>query len=116
MSQNVTEVCREPSEDQPELGSKQMAVLENLLRGSTATEAAQAAGVNRRTVWRWRRTDIEFQAAFNRSRREAWEAAQMRLERLVEVAIGAVERAVADGDVRTALAVLRGLHFLTGEP
>ncbi len=109
MSQKV------PEKQLPELDAKQVVALESLLQGSTATEAARAAGVNRRTLWRWQRADVEFQAALNRGRREAREAAQMRLEGLAGSAISTLEQAVAEGDVRAALAVLRGLSLLGGE-
>jgi hypothetical protein len=99
-----------------ELDPKQVTALECLLRGSTATEAAQAANVNQRTLWRWQRSNPEFQAALNRGRREAWEAAELRLQRLAESAIRVVEQALDQGDVRAALAILRGLRLLGGAP
>jgi hypothetical protein len=110
MSGKVTE--KQPAELDP----KQVKALECLLRGSTATEAAQAANVNRRTLWLWQRSNLEFQAALNRGRREAWEAAELRLQRLAESAIRVVEQALDQGDVRAALAILRGLGLLGGAP
>jgi hypothetical protein len=40
----------------------------------------------------------------------------LRLERLAEAAIAAVERALNQGDVKTSIAVLRGLGLLSGSP
>jgi hypothetical protein len=99
-----------------ELDPKQILVLENLLTGASATAAAKAAGVNRRTIWHWIRADVEFQAALNGGRRELRESSQARLESLAEPAVKAVEKALTDGDVRTALSVLRGLGLLGREP
>ena len=96
------------------LNPKQVVALESLLRGSTATEAARTAGVDRRTLFRWLRSDTEFQAAMNRGRREAREAAMLRLEWLAESAVTALEQALGGGDTRSAITLLRGLGLLDG--
>ena len=102
-----------PSESQRALDARQLRALESLLGGSTATEAALAAGVDRRTLFRWQRTDSEFQAALNRGRREIRDAAELRLERLATSAVAALEKALEEGDARSALAVLRGLGLMS---
>lgn len=110
MSQKV------PSEQFGGLEPKQVRAVESLLQGTTATAAAQAAGVNRRTLLRWQQSDYAFQAALNQDRHELREAVQLRLEKLAESAISVVEQALSKGDVRAALAVLRGLLFLGRGP
>lgn len=105
---------QEGADNERGLEAKQVVALESLLRGATATEAARVAGVDRRTIFRWLRTDFQFQAAVNRGRRELREAAMMRLERLTDSAVTALERALGQGDSRLALVVLRGLGFLNG--
>jgi hypothetical protein len=110
MSQKIT------ADSPAGLDRKQLAALESLVSGATITAAGKAAGVSRRTVWRWMRSDPNFQAALNRARQEMRTSAEIRMERLAELAVDVVEQAVSDGDVRTALAVLRGLGFLGGQP
>ena len=95
---------------------KQQIALAQLLLGKNVTEAAKAAKVDRTTVHRWLKTDFEFQAAFNRGRQELQDALQARLLQLAERAIETIEEAVAEGDVRAALAVLKGLGLLDGRP
>ncbi len=102
--------------DEAGLEPRQIAALEALLGGKTASEAAREADVDRRTLYRWQQTDSAFQAALTRARREAREATMARLERLAESATSSVEQAVDQGDVRTAMAVLRGLGLLDGTP
>ena len=60
-----------PQNTTPEkLTAQQERVLERLLTGETVTAAAEAEGVDRSTVHRWRREDLAFQAAYNQRRRE----------------------------------------------
>jgi hypothetical protein len=110
MSRKVTE------NGSARLEPRQLIALESILSGATATAAAKLAGVDRRTLWRWMRSDFEFQAALNRARRDMWESAEIRLGMLADSAIGVVEQAVAQGDLRTSVLVLRGLGLLDGEP
>jgi len=97
-----------------ELSPVQATVLEALLRGETVTAAATAANVDRSTVHRWLRSDLSFQAACNRGRRELWEASAGRLLRAAHTAAETVANAVESGDVQVALAVLKGIGALSG--
>jgi len=78
-------------------------------------DAASVAGVARTTIHRWQREDYPFQAALNRLRRDQEREVESRLGRLVHDALGTVEAAVAAGDVRAALTVLKGMGFLGGD-
>jgi hypothetical protein len=71
--------------------------------------------VDRTAVHRWLKYDFGFRAAFNRERRRLREAMQARLMTLAEKAAECVERSPADGDGKTALALLKGLGLLSGE-
>ncbi len=62
----------------------------------------------------WKRSNMAFQATLNRMRREGQQAAEMRLERLIEAAIAALEQAVSQGDLKAALAVIHGHGMLSG--
>ena len=103
-----------PQNTTPEkLTAQQERVLERLLAGDTVAAAAEAVGVDRSTVHRWFREDLEFQAACNQGRQELRAATRSRLLRLTERAAETVEHAVANGDVRTALRLLERLGLLT---
>jgi hypothetical protein len=95
------------------LSAAQATALDCLMLGATVTDAAQAAGVDRTTVHRWRSEPV-FAAAFNSRLEELRAAAHARLERIAECAARTVEEAVASGDVKAALAVLRGVGLLRG--
>ncbi len=93
----------------------QARVVVSLIGGATVTKAAQEAGISRRTVNNWNRTDAKFIAAHNQARIELFEAARARLLTLVEAAFGVVGQAIEAGDVRTALVILRGAGLLSGQ-
>jgi hypothetical protein len=112
MPQNATP---EPTQDAVELEPRQSIALEHLLAGATHTAAADAAGVHRKTLWRWSQ-ECRFAAEFNRCRQERQAQAQSRLEHLAEAALRVVEVALADGNTRVAIDVLRGLGLLSGSP
>jgi hypothetical protein len=86
-----------------------------LLEGKTILEAAATADVNRATLHRWLKDDLEFQAAYNRGRRELHDTMQARLLGMAGKAAGTVEKAIQDGDVKAALALLKGLGLLSGD-
>jgi hypothetical protein len=58
-----------------ELSPTQTAALESLLSGTSITDAAAAAGVDRTTLHNWPRKNFVFQAALNRGRSAAWQKA-----------------------------------------
>jgi hypothetical protein len=95
---------------------QQEQAIEGLLSGQGITRAAREAGVDRTTVWRWLKDDPAFQAAYNRARLELQAAVQARLLGLTEHAVTCLEQAIKLGDARTALALLRGVGLLDGEP
>jgi transcriptional regulator of acetoin/glycerol metabolism len=92
----------------------QTIALESLFTGMTVTRAAKAAGVDRTTVHRWLREDWAFQAAYNSAQRDLRREMETRLPHLAEAALETVHAAVNQGDVRAALAVLKGLGALPG--
>jgi len=64
-----------PQNPTPEaLTSQQERALDRLLTGATITAAAQAVNADRSTLHRWLREDPQFQATYNRRRRELQEA------------------------------------------
>ena len=109
MRRNATPIVENLSPSQ----EKALAVL---LAGKTVTDAAAAAEVDRTTVHRWLKDDFGFQAALNRNRRELREAMQARLMGLAEKAAECVERSIEGFNSKTALALLKGMGFLSGTP
>jgi hypothetical protein len=87
-----------------------------LLEGKTVVQAAMLADVNRATLHRWLKDDFEFQASYNRGQRDLYEAVQSRLLAMANKAVGTVEQAIQDGDVKSAVALLKGLGLLSGDP
>jgi hypothetical protein len=83
-----------------------------LLAGKTVVDAAVDAGVDRATVHRWLKDDFDFQAAMNAGRRELRRVAYDRLERLAEKAVGCLEQAIDQGDVKAALEIVKGMGIL----
>ena len=96
-----------PVEEPAEFSPAQIAAMEALLAGKTATDAAAGAGVNRRTLYNWLKTDFRFQAAVNRGRRELQQAVACRIGQLAADAAECVAGAVRKGDVKAALEILR---------
>jgi DNA-binding phage protein len=99
-----------------DLSPAQQQALAALLAGRTVTAAATAAGVNRTTVYRWLRDPDRpgFRRALERGRRELRQAMEARLLALASKAADCLEGALTDGDGKAALALLKGLGFLSG--
>lgn len=88
----------------------QLDALEALLAGATDAAAAEAAGVVRTTVSRWKNHDPEFKAAYNAARLKRAERIQNRLwSRIDELADTVLEAALDDGDARMAMQLLKRL-------
>ncbi len=109
MPQNSTE-----REERETLTPQQIAALERLLAGETVTATAEAVGVDRSTLHRWLREDYMFQARLNQAKGELADATQARLLRVADKAAEVVGKAVDQGNLNAALAVLRGLGALSG--
>jgi transposase-like protein len=94
------------------LSGAQETALAALKGGGTFAKAAEEAGVNRTTLYRWVHGDPHFRAAYNVWQREAAESARARLVKLADVAVDVVEKALRRGDEKVALKVLRGMGAL----
>lgn len=95
---------------------EQLNAVELLVMGKTDKEVAEAVGVNRVTVTKWRLYDPYFQAELNRRRKEIWGVAVDRFRSLLLKALNTVEKAIEEGDARTAIEILRmaGLDMTKG--
>lgn len=88
------------------LDDRQRRAVDLLAAGVTASEVAAQLGVDRVTVWRWRR-EPAFIAELNARRVELWEASRDRFRALLPQAADVFGQALADGDVRAALALVK---------
>lgn len=84
---------------------KQQNALDVLVQGETDAVTAEAIGVNRVTVTKWRNYDPHFQAELNRRRKEVWGSSVDRLRSLLPRALDALEQELEHGKQRGRVAV-----------
>ena len=70
-----------------DLTPAQEVALAELLAGATDVQAAEAAGVHRQCVNKWRHHDADFVAALNRRRAAMWEEHTDRIRALISSAL-----------------------------
>src|SRR6185437_7546952 len=80
------------------MNTAQETALAALRSGSSFPQAAEQAGVNRATVYRWVQRDAAFRAAYNAWQHELVESAHARLLKLSERAVEVLEHALKHGD------------------
>lgn len=95
------------SEDAARLSVAQLTAIDLLVQGKLDREAAEAAGVSRETVTRWRNGNAPFQAELNRVRARVWRGCQDHLASLVHEALDTLADAMREGDVRAAIALVK---------
>jgi DNA-binding MurR/RpiR family transcriptional regulator len=108
MMQNAT-----PAEHDLNLSPAKIRLLEALLAGRSISDTAAEIGTSRSTVHRWTKA-AEFQAAYNELRAEMWESVDAKLYSLRQQSLDVIQGSLDNGDVRTALAILRGTGALDG--
>jgi AcrR family transcriptional regulator len=122
--QNATPEPECDDDAAPELTPAQVVALAALAGGGSVSDAADAAGVHRATVYRWLDDDAGFIAELNRFRSEQRARLSAQVHELGNLAIGFV-RGVLDGTetlvpkalrLRAALAVLGRAGVLEPEP
>lgn len=95
---------------------EQQKAIETLLTGASDREAAEAVGVNRETVTKWRLYHPAFQAELNYRRQELYEGNADKLRSLVPEAVIVLEGALKDtenpaGRTKAALEILKMVGF-----
>ncbi len=90
-----------------QLNPQQRKAVELIARGRTVSETAAEVNVSRTTVRRWETENPYFITALNRQRLERWDGAQERLRDIEAQAVETLEKALADGDVRVAMYLVR---------
>ena len=88
------------------ISAAQLRAIEMLLTGMPVTKIAQKMGIDRKTLYDWRKNPV-FQAEYNRRRLEASDAMDQRLRRLSEKAVDVVEKHLNEGNLQAATALLK---------
>lgn len=91
------------------LSVEQLNAIDVLVHGKTDQETAQAVGVARETVTRWRNDNPHFAAELNKQRRVIWDTNHDRLRSLVRKAVDTLEAALDAEDSRAAVEVLKAV-------
>lgn len=99
-----------------QLSPAQCSAIELLARGEPVMKVAEAVGVDRGTIYRWRTSDPNFIAALNRWRGEMQAETRDRVLALSAGAADSVARSIADGDSRLGLRVLEKMGCLKPGP
>src|SRR5260221_559194 len=76
------------------LSPAQRTAIEKLTCGHTLVDSATAAGVNRTTLYRWLKSDAQFQAAYNAWQQDALATARARMLGLTDVALTSLGKAM----------------------
>ena len=85
-----------------QLTQQQQTALELLLRGLTDAQVAAQLGVDRGTVFRWRKSDL-FAQQLDHHRRTLMEQSTARLQTLLDPALDILEKQLAGDDPKTQL-------------
>jgi hypothetical protein len=89
------------------LSVEQQNAVDKLVASDTDQVAADAVGVNRVTVTKWRLYDPTFQAALNARRQEVWGCAGDKLRSQVPEALDALAAAMEGGNVLAAVTIIK---------
>lgn len=87
-----------------QLTPRQLRAVEALLAFGEVTRAADAVGVNRATIRRWRQTPA-FDAALRAAEAEALDGVGRRLTRLSAAALDVIDQVLADAGAPAALRI-----------
>lgn len=94
------------------LTAAQQLALHHLAAGASIRDAANKAGVGRRTLHRWMRDEPDFAAAYNAWRRELIDSARARALAMTDDALATIRHAILGGDAYAALQLVRGMGVL----
>jgi hypothetical protein len=107
MEANMRNELQTVSENVPEcptgenaLSPKQNAAIELLLLGRNMRDIAEAIGIDRRTLFRWRQDEL-FREELDQRRCELWSVAADRLKALVHPSLDVLEKELSDRFDRT---------------
>ncbi|HSZ58418.1 MAG TPA: hypothetical protein VK797_22320 [Tepidisphaeraceae bacterium] len=95
-----------------ELKPDQVRAMRHIIAGLTIPEAAVAAGVKRRTLYRWCNEDPLFAAALNLWKHEQLNSAQSQALGALAPALRTIVRAVENGNLPASMQLVRALGVL----
>jgi hypothetical protein len=98
------------------LSPNQQRAIELLIDGEAIVKVAEAIGVDRGTIYRWRTSNPNFIAALNRWRGDLQAQTRDRVLAISSGAVDSVARSIADGDARLGLRVLEKMGCLKPGP
>jgi hypothetical protein len=87
--------CREMSDSSEELEPKKEAAILALLSSRNVEEAAEVAGVDPRTLYRWMK-DPAFDAEYRKAKRSAYSQAVARLHQMASAAVSTIAKIMVD--------------------
>src|SRR5580765_5130569 len=108
---NLANGMAAPVAGRMELSLPQQRALAVLIEGKALKEAAEGAGVNRSTLYRWIRQDAAFAAAYNAWQQEIAESARARMLCASHAAVEKVIRCM-DLDANLAFKVIKEMGIL----
>jgi hypothetical protein len=115
MPENARE-CPNPSEhhehSDDNLPPSQLLAIEALILGGTLAEVANAAGVDPKTLYRWRHHDPRFQQRLARRRHELLDGAADRFRTLLDGAMTTLQKQMTDPYAPTAFRAARAVVAL----
>ncbi len=85
-----------------ELSQRQRNAVELLLRGLSDQDVAAQLGVDRTTIFRWRKS-IAFQRELDRQRRALWEQSAGKIQSMVEPALAILHGQLTSSDPKLAM-------------
>jgi hypothetical protein len=97
---------REPTKP-GQLTPVQQLAMQRLVAGGSIAQAAEAARVDRRTVYRWLQADPHFASAYATWQREMIASGRARVLAMTDLALDTVQNAMLRGDLRAALEVAK---------
>ena len=84
-----------PAPDE-KLSDRQLLAIDLILAGRPDTHVAQAIGVSRRTIIRWRLSDADVIAELRRRRRQPWQGTADRLRAVLRSALDVLAEQLTD--------------------
>ena len=105
-----TDMAEEPTIEG--LSSVQQLALRRLTSGSTIVAAARSAGVDRRTLHSWIKSDPDFAAAYNAWQQEVIASGRTRVLAMSNKSLDIVQAAMEKGDTRIAMQIAKSTGLL----
>jgi hypothetical protein len=89
------------------LSIEQQNAIDLLILGKSDQETADAVGVDRSTIWSWKKENLLFMATLERRRAEVWRQPQERLRSVMSKAVENVAELVEAGDYDASIELLK---------